>query len=365
MSVALNGCASRKNSRIVLQRDNAANMRMKLASLAVMLCTISACASIDELPPNYQVAKPLPVAVMRPFCYQSTPIIDELILSKEEKSYRVYDVSLSAGLGEFDDDSPITFEFYEQIDNELSPVVLLLPILNGQKNLMRPFATHFVRNGYAAIIVDTVQRKTLLDDLVNPEQAIRQTVIRHRRVIDWVESRADLDASRLAVFGASLGGFNALFLAAFDERVSVVSPALVGGSLPHVLVSSNERRIKEAVAGVKAEMSLDDEQLLQYLEQNIKTDTLSVAPHVNANRVLMVLARFDKAVPYDSQVQLREAIGYPEAITLPTGHITAAAYLFYLRSRVLKFFDRKLAESDTGGTAAVPAGSCENRVPAQ
>lgn len=141
-----------------------------------------------------------------------------------------------------------------------------------------------------------------------------------------------------------------------------MSPALVGGSLPYVLVSSNERRIKEAVDGVKAELSLDDEQLLRYLEQNIKTDTLGVAPHLNADRVLMVLARFDKAVPYDSQLRLREAIGYPEAVTLPTGHITAAAYLFYLRSRVLKFFDRKLAEENVGGTASIATNSCETWV---
>jgi len=337
----------------------------KMDSRAVLtgaLCMMSACVSVDALSPDHKPATPQPVEVMQQFCYRPAPIVDELTLSEEKSLYRVYDVSLQAGLDEFDDDSPITFEYYEQIDNELSPVVLLLPILNGQKHIMRPFATHFASNGYATIIVDTVQRKTLLDDLINPEPAIRQTVIRHRRVIDWVESRAELDASKLAVFGASLGGFNALFLAAFDERVSVVSPALVGGSLPDVLVSSNERRIKEAVDGVKAELSLDDEQLLRYFEQNIKTDTLSVAPHLNADRVLMVLAKFDKAVPYDSQVLLREAIGYPEAVTLPTGHITAAAYLFYLRSRVLKFFDRKLAEENAGRTASIAANSCENRV---
>jgi len=337
-------------------------MRRIFSSLATILCTLSACASIDELPSDHQVASPMPAAVMSRFCYQSAPIDDELTLREEDKSYRVYHVSLEAGLGEFDDDSAITFEFYEKSGDELSPVVLLLPILNGQKNIMRPFATHFAKNGYAAIIVNTVQRKTLLDDLTNPEQAIRQTVIRHRRVIDWVESRADLDVSRLAVFGASLGGFNALYLAAFDERVNVVSPALVGGNLPYVLLSSEERRIKEAVARVKVELSLNDEQLLQYLEQNIKTDTLTIAPHVNADRVLMVLAKFDKVIPYDSQVQLREAMGYPEAITLPTGHMTAAAYLFYLRSRVLKFFDRKLAENFSDRTVAVPAGSCEKLV---
>jgi len=269
---------------------------------------------------------------------------------------------MEAGLDGFDDDSPITFEYYEQISNTPAPVAMVLPILNGQKHLVRPFATHFAKNGYAVVIVDTVQRRTLLEDLVNPELAIRQTIQRHRRVIDWIESRPELDASRLGVFGPSLGGFNALFLAAMDERVSVVSLALVGGSLPHVLVTSEERRIKEAVAGAKTELSMGDERLTEYLTDNIETDTLSIAPHINADRVLMVLAKYDKAVPYDSQLNLREAMGQPEAITLPTGHKTAAAYLFYLRSRVLKFFDRKLAEPREYGTA-VASAPCGHFVP--
>ena len=97
------------------------------------------------------------------------------------------------------------------------------------------------------MIVDTVQRRTLIEDLVNPESAIRLTVLRHRRVIDWVVNQPQLDASRLAVFGASLGGFNALYVAALDPRIRAVVPALVAGDLPYVLVHSNERRIAESV----------------------------------------------------------------------------------------------------------------------
>ena len=316
---------------------------------------VSGCVSHSMLPAEYVPPDPLPSSYLSQFCYRPGPIVDSLTLVEEKKLYRVFEASMEAGLDGFDDDSPITFEFYEQLENTPSPVVLVLPILNGQKHLVRPFATHFAKNGYAVVIVDTVQRRTLLEDLTNPEPAIRQTIQRHRRVIDWVESRPDLDVSRLAVFGPSLGGFNALFLAAIDERVSVVSPALVGGSLPFVLMTSNERRIKEAVAGAKAESSMDDAQLLQHLTENIETDTLVIAPHINADRVLMVLAKFDKAVPYESQLRLREAMGQPEAITLPTGHITAAAYLFYVRSRVLKFFNRKLAEPSDYGTAVVSA----------
>ena len=319
---------------------------------------MSGCGSHTKLPADYVTPDPLPRSYLSQFCYRAEPIVDSLTLVKEKKSYRIFEASMEAGLGESNDASPITFEFYQQLANTPSPVVLVLPILNGQKHLVRPFATHFARNGYAVVIVDTVQRKTLLEDLANPEPAIRQTIQRHRRVIDWVESRPDLDVSRLAVFGPSLGGFNALFLAAVDERVSAVSPALVGGSLPFVLMTSNERRIKEAVAGAKEELSMNDEQLMQHLIDNIETDTLMIAPHVNADRVLMALAKFDKSVPYESQLKLHEAMGQPEALYFPTGHATTAAYLFYLRSKIRKFFDRKLAEPSELGTALVPDDVC-------
>jgi hypothetical protein len=132
----------------------------------------------------------------------------------------------------------------------------------------------------------------------------------------------------------------------------------VGGSLPYVLVNSDERRIVEATEAAKARLSMDDEQLLDFLSENIETDVLALAAHMNADRVLMVLTKYDTTVPYDSQLRLRDAMGNPEAITLPTSHNMAAAYLFYLRSRVLKFFDRKLSEESDHGTAVMPNDLC-------
>jgi dienelactone hydrolase len=323
-------------------------------ALAAQLC---ACASVEHLPDDYEAPTPLPRSYLEQFCYHPVPVENEMVLVKEKRHYRVFDGSINAGL-DGEDDSRITFEFYEPAGDSRSPVVLLLPILNGQKHLMRPFATKFAKNGYAAVIVDTVQRRTLLDDLADPEPAIRLTIQRHRRVIDWIETRPDLDASRIGVFGASLGGFNALYLAAMDPRVGAVSPALVGGSLPYVLVTSDERRIVEATEAAKTRLSMDDEQLRDHLAEKIETDTLALAPHINAERVLMVLTKYDTTVPYDSQLRLRDAMGHPEAITLPATHNTAAAYLFYLRSKVLQFFDRKLSQPGGQGTAIIPDDSC-------
>ncbi len=333
---------------------------MKTRQIAPILLLISlistGCATVETLPAEYSTPTAMPREIVERFCYEPTAVNEELVLRKEKSDFRVYNVRIDSGLPEFEDDSPVTLEYYRLRGDEPAPVVLVLPILNGQKDLVRPFATHFAKNGYAAVIVNTVQRKTLLEDLVNPEAAIRQTVLRHRRVIDWIETRPELDASRIGVFGASLGGFNALYLAALDARVGAVAPALVAGDLPYVLVNSTERRIVEAVEGARATLDMDDAELSEYLRDNIETDTLSVAPHLDARKVLMVLAKFDDAVPYEKQLELRDVIGRPQAISLPTGHIQTAVYLFYVRSQVRKFFDRVL---DAEATAAVlPEDAC-------
>ena len=68
------------------------------------------------LPADYVTPEPLPRSYLSQFCYRAGPIVDSLTLVKEKKSYRVHEVSMEAGLDGFDDDSPITFEFYEQLE---------------------------------------------------------------------------------------------------------------------------------------------------------------------------------------------------------------------------------------------------------
>jgi hypothetical protein len=93
------------------------------------------------------------------------------------------------------------------------------------------------------------------------------------------------------------------------------------------------------------------------MRQMIETDTATVSPHLDATRILMVHAKRDKAVPFAKQRELWQLLGEPEAVVLPTGHITSAAYIFYLRKRVLRFFDRVLA-GPAGSVAAISPASC-------
>jgi hypothetical protein len=312
-----------------------------LALAGLLLVQLSSCASVEPLERPYTVPLPMPPSVAERFDYQAGEARAELTLLRENSTYRVFEGEFPPHIADSDDDTPITFEYYEQVGNDPAPVVLVLPILNGQKIVVMPFATYFANNGYNAVIVDTVQRKTLLEDMLEPEAAIRRAVIRHRRVLDWIETLPTIDHDRVAVFGASLGGFNAMFLTATDARIKASALALVAGDLPYVLTNSSEGRIIDAVDGAMETLQTDEEGLRTYLEERIVSDPMSLARYIDPERVLVVLAKFDDAVHYEKQLELLEAMGNPEAITLPTGHVTTAAYLFYLRSSVLDFFNRQ------------------------
>ena len=319
--------------------------------------TLGACASTIPEAESPRAAGVLTADQARGFCYPRTAIEAELALVKEKKHFRWYSGSFPSGLPLDDDPDPITFEFFEPVNVDNPPVAIVLPILNGQKHIVRPFATYYAKRGFASIIVDSRQRTTLEDDIVEPEAALERTAKRHRRMLDWVEQQPNLDASRVVVFGASLGGFNALFLAAVDDRVRAVVPALAAADLPYVFSHSTERRIAEAFENVMQSLELDRDELEEYLRTKVETGPSGLAPFINTDNVLMIIAKQDKAVPTNKQYELRALLGDPETIELPTGHLSSAAYIPMLQKRTLRFFEERLAV-DGAYTASISPASC-------
>jgi pimeloyl-ACP methyl ester carboxylesterase len=53
------------------------------------------------------------------------------------------------------------------------------------------------------------------------KSATMQGIFNHIRCIDLLQSRTDVDPDRIGVIGHSLGGHNAMFVSAFDDRIKV------------------------------------------------------------------------------------------------------------------------------------------------
>lgn len=89
----------------------------------------------------------------------------------------------------------------------------------------RATATELAHRGYVVIAPDYPSFGELSNhDFAQDrfESGTMQAIFNHVRCIDYLVSRKDVDADRIGVIGHSLGGHNAMFLGAFDERVKIV-----------------------------------------------------------------------------------------------------------------------------------------------
>lgn len=94
--------------------------------------------------------------------------------------------------------------------------------LDDRENLH--YAKQLAQRGYVTLAVDYPR---FGDYQVDPYalgyvSATMKGIVNHRRAIDLLVARPDVDAARIGVIGHSLGGHNSLFVALFDERIRAV-----------------------------------------------------------------------------------------------------------------------------------------------
>ncbi len=104
-------------------------------------------------------------------------------------------------------------------------------LIHGRNALIRPpYAETLARMGIAALCVDAWnfgERRGRTESELFKEMLWRGRVLWGMmvydsvRVLDYVEARSDLDASRIATMGISMGSTMAWWLSALDERVKV------------------------------------------------------------------------------------------------------------------------------------------------
>ncbi|WP_413123145.1 alpha/beta hydrolase [Burkholderia orbicola] len=125
----------------------------------------------------------------------------------------------------------IVGDFYKPDGAGPFPVVVMAGGWCYVKELAQPiYAQEFVRNGMAALVFDYAN---MGESEGEPRQHIDpwQQIDNYHDAISYVETRDDVDASRVGVWGISYSGGHVLILAATDPRVrcAVSNVAVVNG----------------------------------------------------------------------------------------------------------------------------------------
>ncbi len=121
------------------------------------------------------------------------------------------------------------------------PVVIALHGTGGNKESQRAFLTELAKAGFVGIAIDARYHGARHGGKGNPEynaalvHAFRtgaehpffyDTVWDVMRLIDYIQTRPDLDATRVGLFGISKGGIETYLTAAVDPRVAVAVPCI-------------------------------------------------------------------------------------------------------------------------------------------
>ena len=120
------------------------------------------------------------------------------------------------------DGDEIAAWFYPAGGDGPAPAIVFCPGFTGtrQAAFYQPYIERFVAAGYGVLLADYRG----WGDSAGPKGEIvpLRQVADVRNGLGYLETRADVDVSRLAVVGVSFGGGNALYAAAVDERVRAV-----------------------------------------------------------------------------------------------------------------------------------------------
>lgn len=230
---------------------------------------------------------------------------------------------------------------YHPVAAAHAPVVLIMPMAGGSYPVERYFARYFNRHGFAAVIQHRRRfpHESTLEE-INPW--IVASVQDSQRILDWIHTRPELDAERLAIFGISTGGLKGTLLTALDPRVKAAALGLAGSDLPYILTHTSEPKIVRLRDRLMREKEMTAPQLEAHLREVIQWDPGQMGGCIDSERVLLVLARYDRVIPFRKGWELRDKLGRPETLLLPTGHYTAALGIPFIEMQSLRFFERKL-----------------------
>jgi len=175
----------------------------------------------------------------------------------------------------------------------------------------------------------------------------RSAVIDMRRLLDWAETREEIDSSRIAFVGFSMSALVTATLLANDSRIAA-AVIMMGAANFADIFSVCGNRAGEVRNHVLGAFGWSVDRYRAFFQGLFgPADPVRFPGHYDPNKILMIDAMFDDCMPESSRAALWEITGHPERITLLYRHRSAFYSLTPLglnfsRRRIYRFLDDAL-----------------------
>lgn len=339
------------------------------ALICVMVLLLSACASYIHTPLKSQrSSSPLinsdgDVSI---FVYpEQTPQVKlEAVGEDSNKHYRLHRLEFDSYGINGQQDNLINADFQMSKLPGKSPLLIVLPLYGSYTYPSDEISAGVASHSDGGIHVLNVLGEQFMWDWEAMGQAsdpaqfrelmsqqaerVRVNVLDVRRIIDWAQTRPEIDTDRIAIIGFSHGALVASVAAVAEPRIKT-GIFVMAGANPHELIASCQLERTDTIrTAVQQRFGWNLEQYREELEPIFAPYNVArYAGHVDPERILVIDSYYDTCMPRTSRDSLWEAMGRPERISYEYDHkvsfLSMTPLGFYnMRHIIYDFLDKEL-----------------------
>jgi dienelactone hydrolase len=259
---------------------------------------------------------------------------------------------------------PVMARYDEGKATGAKPLVIVLPVWGVSAYPSETIAASLRAEGEGAINVLQVHGDQMLFDWVALGDARSEAelqlllalmverfidmVIDVRRLVDWAQTRPEVDTHRIALIGFSMSAIVGSIALANEPRIAAGVLVVGGADLHEILAACNGRirRTRERLLE-RFEWSIDD--FKAALEAPLAPiNPVRFAGRLDPDRLLVIEAADDTCMPASARERFWQAMGRPERVAYQYDHrMTFLAMTFLggydLQRQVHRFLDRTIA----------------------
>ncbi len=237
------------------------------------------------------------------------PFDSQILGSREDRGCTFLDLKLESVHDQY-----VPAVYVRPQEGDTYPAIIFLHGRGGSKEDVNELVPLISQQGYAAMAIDCQyhgERNPRDKNIYSPypysnRETMIQTIIDCRRAVDFLESRTEIDESRIGLLGGSMGGILGTLLAAVEERIRASVLMLAGGNWK-IIASKSEHRDARALRGVDVNMDT-------MADIMAPVDPLKFVDLISPRPVLFQLGRRDRIVPAETGEILFQAAGEPKEV---------------------------------------------------
>jgi cephalosporin-C deacetylase-like acetyl esterase len=327
-------------------------------------------AQTDRLRINQGVTVSYPgrsasLKAMNPYEYPRDNFEPNLQLKKTTRHWSHYLVDFpTARPTPYEKSNTVLGEYFQPKGAKNAPLVVLLHGVGDFSAIpCRMLAKALAKKGIASFVLYSVMHSSRMPaDVMKrfPRLTSQEwfeshviSVIEPLQVIDWAESRDELNAEKIAVVGISFGGINSAIAMGLDKRLKAGVFIVMGGNSTKIgwetRTSDYNKERKQTKEGYEKTLNSYMEYLAEVEEkglENVKPpqesfwiDPMTFAHLLRRRPVLMINATWDQAIPKEATIDFWKAAGEPPISWFPATHPTIWLWYPIIRGKIVRFLE--------------------------